>query len=466
MIFLNGSELERNSAGAQQVDGSAGAQGTVYADDSGAAHADDDFSDFEAQRKAYFEEQTAKQSVFGGVKENEEEPDDSQLVEEILSKRSAQTEHAQAKQTPEPEPASGDEQRAAPLSEHAQQPPVQPDRAPSQTAKTALMTLKVEGRDFPVYEYDDLKALAQKGFHYTQSMQQLAPHRDTLVELGKHRDIIEELDRRRRGLPPSPLQQSGDAGGSHPQSRASQTQPSGDVREAAQQAVAAMLSDEDIPKMRDDETHEEWVKRSFKAFAEKLPTFIEQQAARIAEEKAIQATTMKFGEAEETQRRQRVMNTLKADPLFQPTVAVIKHLAENNQISKRHLMAADEDEESFLLLYKDTRDKVQAYFAQQQAQAAQQARPAQPVAPSPVAVQPQGDRPASNIVQFPQQQRQAAQRSAQTPALAPVPAPYTEGTGTRVAPASKKPDFIDALDDMNKSEFFGLLEKVKAGLVK
>ncbi len=412
---------------------------------------DDDFSDFEKARREYYESPVAKDGVFGGVKEEEEIPDDDALVEEYLSKR----EPAETKESkPAREPEQVVEQQVP-----VQHPPVQ--QTPEQKEKAALMTLKVEGREFPVYDYESLKALAQKGFHYTQSMQQLAPHRDTLVELSKHRDIQEELERRRRGVAPSQLQATS--------GEAPQAQPE-NVQQAAKQAVAQMLSDEDIPEMRDDETHQEWVKRAFKVFAEKLPSYVEERAAAIAEEKAMQATTSKFDEVGEIQHKQKIMSTLKSDPLFEPTVAVIRHLAETGEISKRHLLAANEDEESFRLLYKDARTKVQAYLASQRAQQqgqAQAAMPSAPSAPSPVehAQQP------SNVVQFPardrQQQVQRAPQAQPKPQTPPAPAPYTEGGGTRIAPQTgKKKDFIEVMDDMNKSEFFGLLEKVKAGLVK
>lgn len=422
-------------------------------------YADDDFSDFEKARREYFESPAAKDGVFGGVREEEEVPDDDALVEEYLSKKESRdpkpVPHARE---PEVEPVREAEPVVA-QRQNEKQEQEQPKQSPEKQDKPPLMTLKVEGRDFPVYDYEALKALAQKGFHYTQSMQQLAPHRDVLVELGKHRDIQEELDRRRRGLPPSDLHaSSGEAG---------QRQPAVDPAkaESTRQAVASMIGAEDIPPMKDDETHEEWVKRAFKAFAEKLPSYVEERAAAIAEEKAMQATTSKFDEVGEMQHKQRIMSTLKSDPLFEPTVAVIRHLAETGEISKRHLLAANEDEESFRLLYKDARNKVQAYLASQRAQVP-------PVAPASPQLPAYPQQP-SNVVQFPGRarapQQQAPQPRPQTVATTPPPppAPYTEGAGTRVAPQTgKKKDFIEVMDEMNKSEFFGLLEKVKAGLVK
>lgn len=177
------------------------------------------------------------------------------------------------------------------------------------------MVLKVDGQNIPIYDYQDAVAFAQKGVHYTQAMQQLSQHRQTLMALESHPDLKDELMRRLRGGVPATAKEP--------------EKPKGQEPEFA------------IPPMGDTETHEEWISRVFK---ESLPQMIQRKAEQIAAQKAAEAVGAATAGMEESQRRNRIMEAIKADPLRDATIREMRSAIEGGQIPEAIVLAADQAE--------------------------------------------------------------------------------------------------------------------------
>ena len=176
--------------------------------------------------------------------------------------------------------------------------------------------------------------------------------------------------------------------------------------------------------MNDTETHEEWISR---VFEESLPQMIQRKAEQIAAQKAAEAVGAATAGMEESQRRNRIMEAIKADPLRDATIREMRNAIEGGQIPEAIVLAADQDPKTFAFLYDGMRRK---------AAAAQ-------------AIQTQGTTT----------QRKSAGTT--------VAAPHTESGGGRSAPrgTGKRSD-VDVLEDMKSEDILALAEHVMAGLVR
>lgn len=336
--------------------------------------AEDTFEDFERARQEYLDPSNENRSLSAGVDETADQEEPTGLEEF-------------GAETPDDGTSGQETEETPPATE-----------TPEPEAKKPVMVLKVDGQNIPIYDYQDAVAFAQKGVHYTQAMQQLAQHRQTLMALESHPDLKDELMRRLRGGVPETAKEP--------------EKPKGQEPEFA------------IPPMGDTETHEEWIGRVFK---ESLPKLIQQKAEQIAAKKAAEAVGAATAVMEESQRRNRIMEAIKADPLRDATIREMRSAIEGGQIPEAIVLAADQDPKTFAFLYDGMRRK---------AAAAQ-------------AIQAQGT---------------ATQRK---PAGTTVAAPHTESGGGRSASrgTGKRSD-VDVLEDMKSEDILALAEHVMAGLVR
>ena len=338
--------------------------------------AEDTFEDFERARQEYLDPSNENRSLSAGVDETADQEEPTEL-EDLGA------------ETPDDGTSGQETEETPPATE-----------TPEPEAKKPVMVLKVDGQAIPIYDYQDAVAFAQKGVHYTQAMQQLSQHRQTLMALESHPDLKDELMRRLRG----------------------------GVPEAATKEPEKPKEQEPeftLPPMDDTETHEEWISRVFK---ESLPQMIQRKAEQIAAQKAAEAVGAATAGMEESQRRNRIMEAIKADPLRDATIREMRSAIEGGQIPEAIVLAADQDPKTFAFLYDGMRRK---------AAAAQ-------------AIQTQGTQ---------QQQRKLAGTT--------VAAPHTESGGGRSAPrgAGKRSD-VDVLEDMKSEDILALAEHVMAGLVR
>ena len=340
--------------------------------------AEDTFEDFERARQEYLDPSNENRSLSAGVDETADQEEPTELKD-------------LGAETPDDGTSGQETEETPPATE-----------TPEPEAKKPVMVLKVDGQAIPIYDYQDAVAFAQKGVHYTQAMQQLSQHRQTLMALESHPDLKDELMRRLRG----------------------------GVPEAATKEPEKPKEQEPeftLPPMDDTETHEEWISRVFK---ESLPQMIQRKAEQIAAQKAAEAVGAATAGMEESQRRNRIMEAIKADPLRDATIREMRSAIEGGQIPEAIVLAADQDPKTFAFLYDGMRRKAAAAQAIQAQQGTQ-----------------------------PQQQRK--------PAGATVAAPHTESGGGRSAPrgTGKRSD-VDVLEDMKSEDILALAEHVMAGLVR
>lgn len=338
---------------------------------------EDTFDDFERSRKAIYEPDEPHPLLFAGVKEPQEE-----LEEE-----------------PEAEPEAG--QAAAEPAGEAQVP--EKGAAPAGgKSKTPLMRLKVEGVEFPIYDYDDVVTLAQKGLHYGKSMAELSEYRKILRVIDENDDIKQELLDRMRGGQPK--------------------------EKAAEPVKEPEPPKFELPPVRDDETYEDWMKR---VMSEDLPRVVRSEAERIAAAKATDLVRTSTQEMEERQKRDRLVDAYRGDPLFPQMMAVVQHAIQTKAMPPQILAMADSDPNVFAWFMDKARQQALFLMSRQQAQATGQA--------------PAG--PANRSV----------------PTAPHVAAPHAESGGSRKAPPAKK---AQTLEDMDSSDFRALMERVKAGRVQ
>lgn len=337
--------------------------------------AEDTFEDFERARQEYLDPSNENRSLSAGVDETADQEEPTEL-EDLGA------------ETPDDGTSGQETEETPPATE-----------TPEPEAKKPVMVLKVDGQKIPIYDYQDAVAFAQKGIHYTQAMQQLAQHRQALMALESHPDLKDELMRRLRGGVP-----------------ATATNEPEKPKEQEPEFT--------LPPMNDTETHEEWISRVFK---ESLPQMIQRKAEQIAAQKAAEAVGAATAGMEESQRRNRIMEAIKADPLRDATIREMRSAIEGGQIPEAIVLAADQDPKTFAFLYDGMRRK---------AAAAQ-------------AIQTQGT---------------TTQRK---PAGTTVAAPHTESGGGRSAPrgTGKRSD-VDVLEDMKSEDILALAEHVMAGLVR
>lgn len=197
---------------------------------------------------------------------------------------------------------------------------------------TPICTLKHNGQEVPVYNRHDLEMLAQKGIDYTLKTQALANYRRELAALEAHGDLRAELMRRMQGEAPQAI-----GGGKAPESDrpTEEEKPGNDLEQ------------------RDDETYEEWVQR-------------------IAESKAEAKVTSQLQQYQEQQKREALLNSVRADPLHQPTLNVIRAAVNAGQIPPAVLQQADSDPEAFKWIYSTARQAVAQRVQQQKGQQAPQ----------------------------------------------------------------------------------------------
>jgi len=264
------------------------------------------------------------------------------------------------------------------------------------------MKLKVDGQEISIHDYNDAVTLAQKGLHYTQQMQALAPYRHVLKALEANPDLQEELLNRIRGGQPAKKDEKG-------------------------APVAEPEKKIEIPLMREDETYEEWTQRVFK---EEIPNLVRSEAERIAGAKASEIFKTENAMLEEVRRREKILDAARADPLFNQTAHFIRQSIEAGQIPPTVLQAADSDPKTFAWLYDSARKKVASMMAPVQT------APLPAVAPSAPVETPRSPQPR---------------------------APHAEAASGRARPSKGSRDYVKVIEDMEDAKFKELLERVKAG---
>ena len=338
-----------------------------------------DTGEFEKSREEYYQSMAAR----ARGDEDASEEDESALDEFFGEERDEQPES----------------EKVPDVEETPLQTPEQPQ---SQAQKPPLMKLKVDGQEISIHDYNDAVTLAQKGLHYTQQMQALAPYRHVLKALEANPDLQEELLNRIRGGQPA-------------------------KKEEKAAPVAEPEKKIEIPPMREDETYEEWTQRVFK---EEIPNLVRSEAERIAGVKAAEIFKTENAMLEEVRRREKILDAARADPLFNQTAQFIRQSIEAGQIPPTVLQAADSDPKTFAWLYDSARKKVASMMAPVQT------APLPAVAPSaPV----------------------ETQRSPQPRA------PHAEAASGRARPSKGSRDYVKVIEDMEDAKFKELLERVKAG---
>lgn len=345
----------------------------------------EDEGEFEKSREAYY--QSMEASARGDEDAREDEPNLDEFFGED-EKEPEQEAETEADRNPEQKP------EPAPLAVTAEQSP-KAERPP-------LMKLKVDGQEISIHDYNDAVTLAQKGLHYTQQMQALAPYRHVLKALEANPDLQEELLNRIRGGQPAKKDEKG-------------------------APVAEPEKKIEIPPMREDETYEEWTQRVFK---EEIPNLVRSEAERIAGAKAAEIFKTENATLEEVRRREKILDAARADPLFNHTAQFIRQSIEAGQIPPTVLQAADSDPKTFAWLYDSARKKVASMMAPAQT------APVPPVAPAAPA---------------------ETQRSPQPRA------PHAEAASGRARPSKGSRDYVKVIEDMEDAKFKELLERVKAG---
>lgn len=336
---------------------------------------EDSFDDFEASRKSLYEPDEPHPLLFADVKATAEEPEEEPETEE-----ESESQQDQPVAT-EPEPP------AAPKEE-----------------KKPLARLKVDGAEIPIYDYDTAVALMQKGVHYGKRMEELSGYRKILQFIEENEDLKESLLARMRG--------------GQPPAKQAEVQPEPEPAKF------------DLPAIRDDESYEDWMKR---VLVEDLPKVIRSEAERIAEAKASALVKTSAQEMEERQRREKLLDACRQDPLFPQTMAVVQQAIQSKAVPPQILAMADSDPHVFAWFMTKAREQAMAIARQQQQAAAQ----AQKATPETVAAKPK--------------------------AAPHVAAPHAESGGSRKAPPAKK---SQSLEDMDSVEFRALMERVKAGRVR
>lgn len=342
----------------------------------------EDEGEFEKSREAYY--QSMEASARGDEDAREDEPN----LDEFFGEDEK-----------EPEPEKVPDAIEEPLRASEQPPSVE---TPPLAQKPPLMKLKVDGQEISIHDYNDAVTLAQKGLHYTQQMQALAPYRHVLKALEANPDLQEELLNRIRGGQPA-------------------------KKEEKAAPVADPEKKIEIPPMREDETYEEWTQRVFK---EEIPNLVRSEAERIAGAKAAEIFKTENATLEEVRRREKILDAARADPLFNHTAQFIRQSIEAGQIPPTVLQAADSDPKTFAWLYDSARKKVASMMAPAQT------APVPPVAPAAPA---------------------ETQRSPQPRA------PHAEAASGRARPSKGSRDYVKVIEDMEDAKFKELLERVKAG---
>jgi len=343
-----------------------------------------DTGEFEKSREEYYQSMAAR----ARGDEDASEEDESVLDEFFGEERDEQSEQGKVPDAIE-----------EPLRASEQPPSVE---TPPLAQKPPLMKLKVDGQEIAIHDYNDAVTLAQKGLHYTQQMQALAPYRHVLKALEANPDLQEELLNRIRGGQPA-------------------------KKEEKAAPVAEPEKKIEIPPMREDETYEEWTQRVFK---EEIPNLVRSEAERIAGAKAAEIFKTENATLEEVRRREKILDAVRADPLFNHTAQFIRQSIEAGQIPPTVLQAADSDPKTFAWLYDSARKKVASMMA-----------PAQ-TAPLPAVA------PAAH---------------AETPRSPQPRAPHAEAASGRARPSKGSRDYVKVIEDMEDAKFKELLERVKAG---
>lgn len=343
-----------------------------------------DTGEFEKSREEYYQSMAAR----ARGDEDASEEDESVLDEFFGEERDEQSEQGKVPDAIE-----------EPLRASEQPPSVE---TPPLAQKPPLMKLKVDGQEISIHDYNDAVTLAQKGLHYTQQMQALAPYRHVLKALEANPDLQEELLNRIRGGQPA-------------------------KKEEKAAPVAEPEKKIEIPPMREDETYEEWTQRVFK---EEIPNLVRSEAERIAGAKAAEIFKTENATLEEVRRREKILDAARADPLFNHTAQFIRQSIEAGQIPPMVLQAADSDPKTFAWLYDSARKKVASMMAPAQT------APLPPVAPAAPA---------------------ETQRSPQPRA------PHAEAASGRARPSKGSRDYVKVIEDMEDAKFKELLERVKAG---
>lgn len=355
-------------------------------------HQQDDagVSEFERSREEYYQSMAARAR-------GDEDTIDEPGLENFFDN---DEENADDGAEPEPGQEEGEPQEPH-VAEPVQQQQVQPVR------KGPLMKLKVDGQEISIHDYNDAVTLAQKGLHYTQQMQALAPYRHVLKALEHNPDLQEELMNRIRGGKP--------------------TKEEKPTTEEPEQKI-------EIPPMREDETYEEWTQRVFK---DEIPNLVRTEAERIATAKAAEVFKSENATLEEVRRRDKILDAARADPLFAPTVNFIRHSIGAGQIPPTVLQAADQDPKTFAWLYDSARKKVASTLIPRR-----QAMPVAPPVTAGVAATPQA--PVE-------------------PQRAPQPRPpHAEAASGRTRTSKGSRDYVKVIEDMEDTKFKELLERVKA----
>ena len=342
-----------------------------------------DTGEFEKSREEYYQSMAAR----ARGDEDASEEDESVLDEFFGEERDEQSEQGKVPDAIE-----------EPLRASEQPPSVE---TPPLAQKPPLMKLKVDGQEISIHDYNDAVTLAQKGLHYTQQMQALAPYRHVLKALEANPDLQEELLNRIRGGQPAKKDE-----------KVSPAEPEKKI---------------EIPPMREDETYEEWTQRVFK---EEIPNLVRSEAERIAGAKAAEIFKTENAMLEEVRRREKILDAARADPLFNQTAQFIRQSIEAGQIPPTVLQAADSDPKTFVWLYDSARKKVASMMAPAQT------APVPPVAPAAPA---------------------ETQRSPQPRA------PHAEAASGRARPSKGSRDYVKVIEDMEDAKFKELLERVKAG---
>jgi len=338
-----------------------------------------DTGEFEKSREEYYQSMAAR----ARGDEDASEEDESALDEFFGEERDEQPES----------------EKVPDVEETPLQTPEQPQ---SQAQKPPLMKLKVDGQEISIHDYNDAVTLAQKGLHYTQQMQALAPYRHVLKALEANPDLQEELLNRIRGGQPA-------------------------KKEEKAAPVAEPEKKIEIPPMREDETYEEWTQRVFK---EEILNLVRSEAERIAGAKASEIFKTENAMLEEVRRREKILDAARADPLFNQTAQFIRQSIEAGQIPPTVLQAADSDPKTFAWLYDSARKKVASMMAPVQT------APLPAVAPSAPVETPRSPQPR---------------------------APHAEAASGRARPSKGSRDYVKVIEDMEDAKFKELLERVKAG---
>jgi len=343
-----------------------------------------DTGEFEKSREEYYQSMAAR----ARGDEDASEEDESALDEFFGEERDEQPESEKVPDVEET-PLQTPEQ-----SQSVETPPV--------AQKPPLMKLKVDGQEISIHDYNDAVTLAQKGLHYTQQMQALAPYRHVLKALESNPDLQEELLNRIRGGQPA-------------------------KKEEKAAPVAEPEKKIEIPPMREDETYEEWTQRVFK---DEIPNLVRSEAERIAGAKAAEIFKTENATLEEVRRREKILDAARADPLFNQTAHFIRQSIEAGQIPPTVLQAADSDPKTFAWLYDSARKKVASMMAPVQT------APLPAVAPSAPVETPRSPQPR---------------------------APHAEAASGRARPSKGSRDYVKVIEDMEDAKFKELLERVKAG---